>query len=216
MITTIFLDNDGVLADTEKLYFEANQVTCRKHGYELSPTEYRRLFLESGNGLREVGDRLGWPPHKLADVRAERDALYGDLLATRDITLPGVSDGLRRLSERFSLCIVTSSPRRFFETIHRRTGFGRFFKTVLSEEQVQKHKPDPDPYLRALEAMKTAPAQGVAVEDSARGLRSAAGAGLRCIIVPRPLTQDQDFSAALSVELTFLDAVAFIERIADS
>jgi HAD superfamily hydrolase (TIGR01509 family) len=213
MITTIFLDNDGVLVDTEKYYFEASRMTCRRHGYDLSRAEYQKYFLASGAGMREVGKGLGWTGEKVAQVRAERDRCYKGLLTTARITLPGVAQGLERLFARFDLCIVTSSPREYFDIIHGRTGFRRFFKRVVDEEQVTNHKPHPEAYLTALAAMKVKPENGIAVEDSERGLRSAAAAGLRCIAVPRELTKDQNFSKAMAVVNTFRDAVDIIERI---
>jgi HAD superfamily hydrolase (TIGR01509 family) len=215
MITTIFLDNDGVLVDTEKYYCESNQVICSRYGYDLTRSEYQRLFLTSGSGLRHVGDRLGWSDEMLASVRAERDRLYGALLQTREIILPQVEDGLARLFDRFDLCVVTTSPRSFFDIIHERTGFSRFFRCVVSEESVTKHKPYPEPYLTALRAMGTTPENGLAVEDSNRGVRSATGAGLRCIAAPRELTKDQDFSGAVAVVNDFSAVVSVIERLAD-
>jgi HAD superfamily hydrolase (TIGR01509 family) len=214
MITTIFLDNDGVLVDTEKYYCEANQVTCARYGYDLTRCEYQRLFLASGSGLRQVGVRLGWSDEMLASVRAERDSVYSSLLQTREIVLPRVEEGLARLSDRFDLCVVTSSPRSFFDLIHKRTGFLRFFRYVVSEESVTKHKPDPEPYLIALRAMGTEPENGVAVEDSNRGVLSATGAGLRCIVAPRELTKDQDFSGAVAVVDDFSAVVSIVERLA--
>ena len=214
MITTVFLDNDGVLVDTERCYCEANQETCRRYGYELSRAEYQRLFLSSGTGLREVASLLGWSKDMLSTVRSERDRLYETLLRTRDIAISGVREGLLRLSTRFSLCVVTSSPRPFFDIIHDRTGFAGFFTAVVSEEDVVRHKPDPEPYRVAMTKTGTLPENGLAVEDSARGMRSALAAGLRCAVVPRDLTRDQDFSGAAAVVPLFQDVVSFIERIA--
>jgi HAD superfamily hydrolase (TIGR01509 family) len=216
MITAIFLDNDGVLVDTEKYYCEANQAICSRYGYDLTRGEYQRFFLASGSGLGQVADLLGWSDEILASVRAERDRLYGTLLQSREIALPQVEEGLARLSERFNLCVVTSSPRSFFDIIHERTGFSRFFRCVVSEESVTKHKPDPEPYLIALRAMGTKPENGLAVEDSNRGVLSATGAGLRCIAAPRELTRDQDFSGAVAVVDGFSDVVSVIERLADT
>jgi HAD superfamily hydrolase (TIGR01509 family) len=214
MLTTIFLDNDGVLVDTEKYYFEASRDTCRAQGYDLTRADYQKYFLASGAGMREVGNGLGWTDGKVAQVRAERDRRYGEILSTREIALPGVAEGLQRLSAQFDLCIVTGSPREFFDIIHCRTGFTRFFRHVVDAEMVTRHKPDPDPYLAAMAAVNARPENGIAVEDSERGLRSAAGAGLRCIVVPRELTKDQDFSKAVAVVRTFLEATAMIEEMA--
>ncbi|MBN2189579.1 MAG: HAD family phosphatase [Chitinispirillaceae bacterium] len=213
MLTTIFLDNDGVLVDTEKYYFEASRDVCRRNGYDLSRADYQKYFLASGAGMAAVGKGLGWTDEKVARVRAERDRRYGEILSTREITLPGVAGGLERLSARFDLCIVTGSPREFFDLIHRRTGFTRFFRHVVDAEMVARHKPDPDPYLAAMAAVNARPENGIAVEDSERGLKSACAAGLRCIVVPRELTRDQDFGKAMAVVNTFRDAVEIIERI---
>lgn len=213
MLTTIFLDNDGVLVDTEKYYFKASREVCRRHGYDLSRADYQNYFLASGAGMREVGKGLSWTEEKISSVRAERDRRYGEILATCEIALPGVAEGLERLSARFDLCIVTGSPRGFFDLIHCRTGFARFFRHVVDAEMVPRHKPDPDPYLAAMAAMHVRPENGIAVEDSERGLRSAVSAGLRCIVVPRELTKDQDFSKAAAVVGTFLEAVEIIEKI---
>ena len=212
MLSTIFLDNDGVLVDTEKYYFEANQETCRTFGYDLSREEYRRLFLSNGSGLGEVAQRLGWPEKKLAEVRVGRDALYYDYVTTRDIAMAGIAEGLERLAGRFGLCIVTSSPRPFFDAIHRRTGFSKFFRQVVSEDGVTNHKPHPEPYLAGLRLMNSTPDQALAIEDSERGLRSALGAGLQCIVIPQELTRNQNFDGATAVEPTFLDAVKVIEQ----
>jgi HAD superfamily hydrolase (TIGR01509 family) len=214
MITTIFLDNDGVLVDTEKYYCEANQVTCARYGYNLTRGGYQRLFLASGTGLRYIGNLLGWSDKMLSSVRAERDRLYGTLLQTRQIALPQVREGLARLADRFDICVVTSSPRPFFDLIHERTGFMGFFRKVVSEECVKKHKPDPEPYLVALKEMGVAPENGLAVEDSARGVRSATGSGLRCIAAPQELTRDLDFSGAIAVVDGFSTVVSVIEQLA--
>lgn len=213
MIKTVFLDNDGVLVDTEKYYFEASSAVAEKYGFGMTREMYLEFFLRTNGGFGGIGKELGWPEQKVAAVRAERDAVYKEYLATRDIALAGVAEGLERLSAIADLCVVTSSPRSCFDIIHGRTGFGRFFKLVVSEEQVKNHKPDPEPYRRAMKIMKATPESSIAIEDSERGLRAAVGAGLRCIIIPRELTKNQYFEKAFAVVGSFLEAVEVIKNI---
>jgi HAD superfamily hydrolase (TIGR01509 family) len=215
MITTIFFDNDGVLVDTEKYYFEANRTICARYGHSLTENEYRELFLRNNGGMRGIFETKGWSEQQVTAVRKERDEFYAGLLQSREIMLPGVGDGLARLAQRFDLCMVTSSPRFCLDIIHGRTGFFPFFKLIVGEEQVTKHKPDPEPYLTALRLMNVSPGSGIAVEDTERGVLSATGAGLRCIAAPRPLTEAQNFSAAVSIVRSFDEVVRTIERIAD-
>ena len=179
MISTIFLDNDGVLVDTEKYYFEANQSICKKYGHDLTAERYREVFLRSNGGMRGIFEPCGWPLERIAALRAERDALYADFLRVREIVLPGVAEGIELLAKRFNLCMVTSSPRAFLDIIHARTGFSRYFSGVICEQDVTLHKPDSEPYRLALRRMGVAPEEGLALEDTERGLRSAMGAGLR-------------------------------------
>ena len=92
--------------------------------------------------------------------------------------------------------IVTSSRKDHFELIHRQTGFLKYFDFVVTSEDVKNTKPDPEPYLKALEISGMKKDECIVVEDSERGLRSAIAAGLKCYIIPTSLTLNSDFSRA--------------------
>jgi HAD superfamily hydrolase (TIGR01509 family) len=129
-------------------------------------------------------------------LRAARDELYGRLLQTRDIAVDGAREVLEELAGRFRMGIVTSSKKEHFEIIHRRTGFLSYMDFVVGEGDFRCSKPDPEPYRIALARSGRKPDECLAIEDSERGLKAAKGAGLRCWIIPTPLTKDSDFSAA--------------------
>ena len=209
MLSTLFLDNDGVLVDTEKYYFEANREICGNYGHTLDRDEYGELFLKTNRGVRHIFEPLGFSDGKIEALRAERDDLYASLLRTREIGLPGVEEGLQRLADRFALCMVTTAPRACIDIIHGRTGFLPFFKLVVTEEDVVRHKPDPESYLVAMKKMKVDPEQAIAFEDTERGVVSAAAAGLRCVVIPHALTHTQDFSKAAYRAKDFSDAVEY-------
>jgi HAD superfamily hydrolase (TIGR01509 family) len=209
MLTTLFLDNDGVLVDTEKYYFEANREICGNYGHRLDRDEYGELFLKTNKGVRHIFKPQGFSDKQIETLRGERDALYASFLRTREIGLPGVEEGLRRLAERFALCMVTTAPRACIDIIHNRTGFLPYFKKVVTEEDVVRHKPDPEPYLVAMKKMAVVPDRSIAFEDTQRGVVSAASAGLRCVVIPHALTEGQDFSRAVYRAGNFTDAVEY-------
>ena len=62
-----------------------------------------------------------------------------------------------------------------------------------------RYKPDPDPYLTAVGRSGFQASECVAVEDSERGLASAAAAGIRCIVIPRGLSRGGNFTGAWKV-----------------
>jgi HAD superfamily hydrolase (TIGR01509 family) len=191
--TAIFWDNDGVLVDTEVLYYEANRQVLAGLGVELTVEQFRELYMKDTIGGWHLA---GLSPAAMEEKRSERNRVYSDLLRTRAFAVPGAAEVLEALSGRLTTGIVTSSRRDHFDLIHARTGFGRFFEFVVSCDDVRNTKPDPEPYLRALELSGRSPAECVAVEDSERGLAAAKAAGLECWVIPTGLTRDGDFRAA--------------------
>jgi len=200
MIDAIFWDNDGVLVDTEHLYFEATRDVLDTIEIPLTEDDYRELFLLQGRGAWHLAEARGIPPPEVEALRQRRNARYAELVSREPRVLPHVLDVVSSLHGRYRMGIVTSSRRDHFEIIHRGTGLLPYFDFVVTADDCPRTKPCPDPYLRAIGASGVDPAAGVAVEDSARGLEAATAAGLRCVIVPSRLTRTQAFDGALRLE----------------
>jgi HAD superfamily hydrolase (TIGR01509 family) len=192
--TTIFWDNDGVLVDTEILYYRANRQVLRSLGVELTVDRFREFYLKDTIGGWHLVPGLS--DAAIEDLRAERNRVYAGLLRTEPFAMPGAAEVLRALCGKLSMGVVTSSRRDHFDLIHARTGFGRFFEVVVTCDDVRRTKPDPEPYLRALEITGRPPSECVAVEDSERGLLAAQSAGLECWVIPTALSRDGDFRTA--------------------
>jgi HAD superfamily hydrolase (TIGR01509 family) len=129
-------------------------------------------------------------------LRARRNARYRELLQGGDVLVEGAAEAVAALGRRYRMAIVTSSDREPFEIAHRGAGLLRHFELVLTSEAYGRSKPDPEPYLLAMERLRLPPERCLAIEDSERGLRAAVAAGLACWVVPRGLTRDGSFAAA--------------------
>lgn len=194
----MFWDNDGVLVDTEELYFDATRAVLAQAGFALGVAEYVDVGLRQGKSVFEpVRQALG--DREVERLRGIRNALYAERLQAGVAALAGIEAVLAALHGRVAMGVVTSSNPDHFEIIHRRTGLLRYFDFVLTNRDYAHTKPHPAPYLAALQRCRLAPEQCIAVEDSERGLAAARAAGLRCIVVPRGLTRGGDFSAAYRV-----------------
>jgi HAD superfamily hydrolase (TIGR01509 family) len=199
MLEAIFMDNDGVLVDTESLFFAATRDTLSRAGITVSREEFIEYALRSGRNLLDQLAPLGWSHADIAALREERNALYAGMLARGSLLMPGAAHAVRALEPRYRMAIVTSSLRRHLVIAHRNSGIIELFETVITREDYKNSKPDPEPYLTALARMKLAPASCLVVEDSERGLASARAAGLRCIIVPNELTRGSTFAGAAAI-----------------
>jgi HAD superfamily hydrolase (TIGR01509 family) len=191
-------DHDGVLVDTEPLYFAATQECIKLLGVDIDQAEYLRLTT-TGRTSWDLARQRGIPESAIVEARKERDRRYQQYLMTREIEIEGVIDVLTALSLRYRMAIVTTSKRSDFDLIHRSRKIRDFFEFVLTVEDCTRVKPDPDPYLRALAKFNARPDEVLVIEDSARGLAAALAAGLKCVIIRNPFTAGDDFSGASHV-----------------
>ena len=188
MIKAILWDNDGVLVDTEHLYFEATRVVMSSAGVDLTEQQYVEHFLIEGRGAWHLLQERGAGADEIALLREQRNDVYSQLLRRGPHAIPGVAETLEALRGRYVMGVVTSSRKDHFDLIHERTGLLHYFDFVLTAGDYRRTKPYPDPYLAAVERSGVEAAACVAIEDSERGLEAATLAGVRCIVVPTALT----------------------------
>ncbi len=199
MIKSIFWDNDGILVDTEKLYYKATKLTFEKIGIDLTDEMYVQYFLKQSHGTWHLAKELGYNEETITQLRRDRNQLYSRLLETEIEIIEGAEFVLKELYGKVKMGIVTSSRKDHFEIIHNQTGFLKYFDFVITSEDVKNTKPDPEPYLKALQVSGIKREDCIVVEDSERGLKAALQAGLRCYIIPTHLTLDSDFTGAEKV-----------------
>jgi HAD superfamily hydrolase (TIGR01509 family) len=201
----IFWDNDGVLVETEGLYYQATREVLAGVGVVLSEDQYVELFLREGSGAWHLAEARGVPADAVVALRRARDERYGALLDSVPLAIPGVVAAVQRLARRYRMAIVTSSEH--FPRIHRDEAFLGLFEFILTRADYQQSKPHPEPYLRALERTGLPAERCLVIEDSERGLRAAKAAGLTCWVIPSHFTRGCAFAGADRV----LGSVAEVE-----
>lgn len=191
----ILFDNDGVLVETEKWYFEANKKALKLLGLNLEMEFYQNIMVKGGSAF-ELALLHNIEHHIIEKHRSIRDSFYQEFITTKDISIQNVKDTLKELSKRYKMAIVTTSRRVDFELIHKNSGITNFMDFILCVEDYKRAKPHPDPYLKGLEKFNSKDFEAIVVEDSQRGLESSKRANIDCIVVKNEFTQKQDFSKA--------------------
>ena len=189
------MDHDGVLVDTEPLYFRATQECIADLGVSLQLQDYLAMMARGRNAW-ELARRRGVREKDITQTRQRRNLRYRELLESETIDIDGVEDALADLAKSFRLAIVTTALAEDFELIHRHRNIVPLVDFVLTREMYEHSKPNPDPYLSALDRFNIGPSAALAVEDSQRGLQAAIAAGLDCAVVYNAFTSTQDLSAA--------------------
>jgi len=192
----ILFDNDGVLVETEKWYYEASKKSLKEFfDINLQFDEYMDIMAH-GKTAWEPAIKRGFSEEKITEARDKRNSYYQCYLQTEDIAIKDVQDILEQLSQHFKMGIVTTSRRVDFEIIHKNRGITDFMDFVLCEEDYTYAKPHPEPYLTGLKLFGGTKDEAIVVEDSQRGLTSAHSAGIECVVVHNEFTTTHDFSKA--------------------
>ena len=213
MIEAILWDNDGVLLDTEELFFEATREALARAGIELTREFFVNFAMGNGRSVFELVEARGWSPDAVAALRAERDQAYARMLSGQSRVIDGVVETLACLRGKARMAVVTTSLRRHFDLAHGRSGLREFFELDVAREDYVNSKPHPEPYLLALTHLALAPDRCVAIEDSERGLKAAVAAGLRCIVVPNRMTRGSQFAGATAVFDDLRAVPSFLESL---
>ena len=73
MLKAIFWDNDGVLVDTEILYYQANRETLEKIDINLTVDQYRTISLDQGQSVVNLARYKGYTDEQILELRRLRD-----------------------------------------------------------------------------------------------------------------------------------------------
>jgi HAD superfamily hydrolase (TIGR01509 family) len=175
---SLLFDLDGTLAETDSLHLPTWVEALMPHGIEVDEAFYRENI--SGRANAEiVGDLLPdlseWEGREI--VEAKETSFRGR--AGELEPLPGLLDFLRTVKEHgLKTGLVTNAPRENVAAVLAALGLEDFFDALVPAEEVRAAKPDPEPYLTALEKLGAEPGEALAFEDSVAGIASAVGAGI--------------------------------------
>ncbi len=188
MIKAVLFDNDGVLIDSESVFYDYTRDALASAGVSLSPSYWARHYL--GNGLRsvEVAESLGLSRSAAAEIIETRNRRFMARLQKGFIPIPGVTETLSLIRGWVRMALVTGSPLDKLLLAHRETDLLPLFDCVITSDDYIHSKPHPAPYRAAMDRLGIVPGECLAVEDSPRGLNAAHAAGIRCLLIPTPLT----------------------------
>ena len=186
MIDAVIFDLDGVLLDSETAWRDAKRDVVGEWG-GVWKDEASRAML--GMSAPE------WSVYMRDDLQVDRDPEAIDAEVVRRLLegyrhrlplIDGAREAVERLAARYPLGLASSSNLEVIEVVMDAGGFGRFFKTWVSSEEVAGGKPAPDVFLEAARRMQADPETTAAVEDSHNGILAARAAGMATIALPNP------------------------------
>jgi len=191
MIKALLFDFDGLILDTETPEVMAWQQVYERYGVEFPVQLWGKIV--GGNGYKDfdpvayLSEKTGYSVDPEL-MRADKRVRDRELVSYQAV-LPGVMDYITSAQARgLRLAIASSSNHGWIDPHLQRLGLWDSFDAVICIEEGQRAKPNPDIFLKALEALDVRPEEALVFEDSPNGITAAKAAGIRAIAVPNPIT----------------------------
>lgn len=183
----VIFDMDGVMVQTAPQHFAAWRQVFAEMGREFSKEEFRATFGRRnqeilrhilGDGISEV---------QVEVLGRKKEEHYRALVRGEVEAAPGFIPLLEALRDNeFKIAVGTSAPRQNVELILDVLSVRERLDVVVTAEDVDRGKPDPETFLLAAQRCNIEPEGCVVFEDSVAGIEAARAAGMRCIGVGRP------------------------------
>lgn len=203
-IKAIIFDLDGLLVDTEDLWFETFSQVCNHYGVMLTE-EHRERMTGRGEMTRYLMDELGIVDSQTL-IQARISQVFSRLFDDYFKPMPGAIGTVKKLSPVFPIAVATSAHTEYAGWIIGKLELGEEIKVIVGGDQVEVSKPAPDIFIETAKRLQTPPSSCLVFEDSTNGLKAAKDAGMFCIVVPNRRLTNSDFSKA-DLQLPSLEAV---------
>jgi beta-phosphoglucomutase len=182
MLKAIIFDVDGVLVDSMRFqadawaeaFKEVGITVSRKDIYELEGSNDKRL-------IKEIFGKAGKEPEpeQFEQLpKRKREFLEFDRIKP----FKGIPECLDELKRNFILAMVSGSNRDTVGKIVDKF-FSGYFDVIINGSDLERGKPDPDPYLKALEMLDLTKNECIVIENAPLGITAAKRAGLYCVAV---------------------------------
>ena len=210
----IIFDMDGLMVDTERLYFDTERIIAQRFNKEVKeetlwkmmgrkPIESMEIFAEDlkiNISLEEL-------------LKMRMNYLFKNSKRTCSMQ---VFDILDEFKDKVKLSIATGSPEKFLQIVLNKLELKNYFDVLQTSDEIVNGKPNPEIYLKTMDKLQVLPLETIVLEDSSNGALAGIKAGCYTIAIPNEYTYKQDFSFVNYVAKSLFDAKDHIKKLISS
>lgn len=193
MIQAVIFDMDGLLVDSEPVWFAARRELLARFGKLWTESDQERLMgVSTATWVEYVTRKLEGAMRPDEVLHAIIAAMASAYRSGEVPLLPGAGEALGYCIGRYRVGLASGSPRRLIDAALTGADWQDCFEEVISSDECPRGKPAPDIYLEIMDRMSLSPEATAVVEDSLAGILAGKGAGAKVIAVPSGYTPPDD------------------------
>lgn len=205
----IIFDMDGLMLDTEKIYYKGWQVGAQAYGYPMTWEIYTQIVARNSHYIAKVLRSI-WGEEAPVEAMIQKKRQYADDYVKQHgiETKPGLELLLETLEARkIKKAVATSSMEEKTKRYLEVAGIGERFDFLICGSQVKEAKPNPEIFLRAAEGLGLKADEVLVLEDSRLGIEAAQRAQMRSVFIPDLVPLDASIKAQATWVCQQLDEV---------
>lgn len=194
MLRAIIFDMDGVICDSEPLHMQAFQTVMQEEGKIITDQEYYDRYLAHDDrgsfeaAFQSSGQSVD--PQKMKNLLIRKARGFDAAMKEHLVIYPGVDAFVKRAGEKYILALASGARRLEVEFVLKKAKIRDSFAAIVSADDVQNGKPQPEAFETALRLMNQVrldgtpfitPAECLVIEDSPRCIRTAKALGMRTV-----------------------------------
>ncbi len=193
-VQSVIFDMDGLMFDTERVYFQSNRQALAEMGIDYTMEDYLDLVGTSGSEFKSIMMQYLANDQAYIDFLTRADQIFLSLIEEGH---GQVKEGLYELldyldDQGIKKSIVSSSNRQVIDILVSQAGLELQFDQIIAGDQVQNKKPHPEPFLKAWQGFNIPKETTWILEDSVTGLKAANAAAIKAILVPDLIVPSQE------------------------
>ena len=199
MIQTVIFDMDGVIIDSEPVYFDIDKQMFEELNIAVSFEEHCSYVGTSSQNMWNAIITKHGIAEQPAELMRKEYSLYLEHLANAKDLQPidGVVELINELyKNNFKLVLASSSQMASIDIVLNKFKLDELFIAKVSGSELAHSKPHPEIFLRSARLIKSDPSECIVIEDSKNGVTAAKAAGMKCIGFLNPNSGNQDLKNA--------------------
>ncbi|MBT3602710.1 MAG: HAD family phosphatase [Candidatus Latescibacteria bacterium] len=217
----VIFDMDGLIVDSETIYYNAYNQTLNDLGVDIPREEYMRCVGHPVEGNSAEAVKIYDLPIRPEDFLESWMKRFENAIGDPEQIelMPGFLDLIAHLRQKkYKLGIASSTPRHRMQTTLKNgvlphldvDAIDQIFSALFSGSDVTNTKPDPEIYLKAAAKLDVEPKHCIVFEDSSAGVQSAKAAGMTSVAVPNFFTAHHDHSQAHHILKSLHEAIPML------
>ena len=182
MIETIFFDLDGVIVDSEPIHAQAKKMILDAYSIEHPDTIFSDFVGKPDEVFfKFIFQNLDKNKNPYQQLLQEKNDMFIHLIPEMKL-VEGFTPFINEVKRKnLKVALVSSTSSFTFGLLDKHFRFSGLFDLLITEKDTKRHKPYPDPYLKALETLPASVDTTFVIEDSPNGIKSAKEAGCKVL-----------------------------------